>query len=199
MSKKVIVWWLVFISAALPSIILFGRFIFDPRSLGVDPIEVILQESGEWALRFLLISLSCSPLKRLGWKGILKYRRMLGLYSFYYATMHLSTYLVGWIALDWVAFLEDVYKRPFIYLGMTGWSILFLLAITSPKIMVRRLKKNWSRVHKLVYVAIIVVWVHLWMQSRASAGEAVLYGCVALALLGERLFQKYKKISPASR
>ncbi len=171
---------------------LIGLYIFDPRSLGVDPIEVVLKEAGEWALRFLLLSLACSPIRRLGWKSIVKYRRMLGLYAFYYASLHLSIYLTGWIELDWQVFIEDIVKRPFIYLGMISWTLLSILAITSPKRMVRLLKKNWRKVHRLVYVIIVLVWIHLWLQSRASAGDAVFYGALAVLVLGERVYRKVR-------
>lgn len=187
---KRLVWWLIFLAAASPSLVLFSLYLFNPRSLGVDPIEVILKEMGEWALRFLLLSLACSPIRRLGWKSIVRYRRMLGLFAFYYASLHLSTYLLGWIELDWQVFSEDIIKRPFIYLGMISWSLLAILALTSPKSMVRLLKKRWSMIHKSVYLIIVLVWVHLWLQSRASAGEAVFYGAFALLLLGERLYRR---------
>jgi sulfoxide reductase heme-binding subunit YedZ len=187
---KRLVWWLIFLTAASPSLVLFSLYLFNPRSLGVDPIEVILKEMGEWALRFLLLSLACSPIRRLGWKSIVRFRRMLGLFAFYYASLHLSTYLLGWIELDWQVFSEDIIKRPFIYLGMISWSLLAILALTSPKVMVRLLKKRWSMIHKLVYLIIVLVWVHLWLQSRASAGEAVFYGALALLFLGERIYRK---------
>jgi sulfoxide reductase heme-binding subunit YedZ len=191
-NTKRLVWWLIFIGAASPSLMLIGLYIFDPRSLGVDPIEVVLKEAGEWALRFLLLSLACSPIRRLGWKSIVKYRRMLGLYAFYYASLHLSIYLTGWIELDWQVFIEDIVKRPFIYLGMISWTLLSILAITSPKRMVRLLKKNWRKVHRLVYVIIVLVWIHLWLQSRASAGDAVFYGALAVLVLGERVYRKVR-------
>jgi len=191
--KKRIVWWLVFLGAISPSLALFGIYLFNPRLLGVDPIEVLLQENGEFALRFLVASLACSPIKRLGWKGIVRYRRMFGLFAFYYATLHLLTYLIGWIEFDWIVFGEDIVERPFIYLGLISWLILLALALTSPKRMVKLLKKNWTRIHKAVYLSASLVCVHLWMQSRASVGEAVFYAALVFVLLFERAFQKYRK------
>ena len=165
-------WWLVFTLAALPSAVLLGLYFFNPRALGIDAAEVVLQESGEWTLRFLLITLACSPLRRLGFKKAVRFRRMLGLFTFYYASIHLSIYIGGWIQWDWSTFLQDILDRPFIYLGMLGWVILFVLAITSPKFVVKKLKKHWSTLHKLVYPALALGWLHLFIQSRGSFSEA---------------------------
>jgi sulfoxide reductase heme-binding subunit YedZ len=191
--KKRVIWWLVFLVGLSPSLWLLGAWVFSPRSLGIDPVESVLQESGEWALRFLLITLACSPLKRAGFKQVIRFRRMLGLFAYFYASIHLMTYVVGWIELDWSLLLEDLLERPFIYVGMITWLFLGVLAITSPKAMVKKLKKNWVVLHRGVYAAVILAWVHLWMQSRASASEAVLYGAFILMLLGERLYRRVVK------
>lgn len=188
-KSKRLRWWGVFLAAALPSVVLISLYMFNPRALGIDSTEVLLQESGEWALRFLLITLACSPLKRLGFKAVLKYRRMLGLFSFYYASIHMSTYLFGWIEFDLAQFGEDLIKRPFIYLGMLTWLILFVLAVTSPKWAVKKLRRHWLTLHKGIYLAIVLAWVHLWMQSRASAAEAVVYLAIVTLLLGERIYR----------
>lgn len=189
LSSRRLLWWVVFITAASPAIVMLSLYLFDPRALGIDPIEGLLQQSGEWALRLLLVTLACSPLRRLGFKTVLRYRRMLGLFSFFYASIHLSTYLLGWIELDMATFAEDLVERPFIYLGMLTWTILLALAITSPKRMVKKLKRHWLTLHKGIYLAVVVAWVHLWLQSRASAGEAILYLLLATLLLGERIYR----------
>ena len=191
MISKRSLWWLVFIGSAVPSAYLLVAYIFIPRHLGVDPTEVMLQETGQWALRFLILTLMCSPARRMGIKQISRFRRMLGLYTFYYATFHLGTYLIGWIELDLIVFLEDIYKRPFIYIGLATWAILLTLAISSPKWVVKLLKQRWVLLHKLVFVAILGAWVHLWMQSRASAAESLIYLAVIIMLVGERLFRRY--------
>jgi sulfoxide reductase heme-binding subunit YedZ len=193
MNQKKLKWWGVFTLSALPFLIGFYLFIFNPRQLGIDPIEVLLEEAGSWALRFLLITLSCSPLRRLGIRFLNPFRRMLGLYAFFYASLHLLVYLFGWISLDLNTFLEDITKRPFIYLGGLSWMALLVLAITSPKFMVRKLRKNWIKIHLSIYVIILLVWIHLWLQSRASAFDAVVYGLFIGLLLGERLFRKLQK------
>jgi sulfoxide reductase heme-binding subunit YedZ len=193
--KKRVIWWLAFFAGLLPSLWFLGAWFFAPRSLGIDPVESVLQESGEWALRFLLITLACSPLKRAGFKQVVRFRRMLGLFAYYYASIHLMTYIVGWIELEWPLLLEDLLERPFIYVGMITWVVLGVLAITSPKAMVKKLKKNWVVLHRSIYAAVVLAWVHLWMQSRASASEAAFYGAIILLLLGERIYRRISKSS----
>lgn len=197
--KLKLIWWFIFLGASAPAVFFAGLYFFNPRALGVDPVEVLLQDSGEWAMRLLLVTLACSPLRRIGWKGAVRYRRMLGLFSFFYASIHLSIYIAGWIEWEWAIFVEDLAKRPFIYLGMIAWFTLFLLALTSPKAMVKLLRKRWVILHRLVYVSIALVWVHFWMQSRSSAGEALIYGLIALLLLCERVFRKIQKGRPTAR
>lgn len=185
-------WWVVFLLALAPALYYWTLFVLDPRSLGVDALEVMLEEMGKWALWLLLITLSCSPLSRHTAVKAVRYRRMLGLYCFFYASCHLATYLIGWIELDWNVFIEDLGKRPFIYLGMLAWLGLLALAVTSPKAMVRRLKKNWKRLHRLVYVLIVLALIHFWLQSRVSSFEAWLYSLLAVGLLSERLVIKLR-------
>lgn len=187
-------WWGFFLAALTPGAYYWGLFLFDPRTLGVDSLEVVLQEMGRWTLWMLLITLACSPIKRkTPFNSILKYRRMLGLFTFFYGTLHLSTYVVGWIELDWGLFIEDLGKRPFIYLGMIAWVGLLALAVTSPKAMVRRLKKNWKRLHRIVYGILVLAIIHFWLQSRVSSMEAWVYTLIAMLLLGERLYAKLSR------
>lgn len=192
MQARQITWWLVFLIAAMPALVMLGLFYFNPRALGVDPVEVVLNESGQWAFRFLLITLVCSPLRRLGFKQVARFRRMLGLYAFAYASLHLVTYIGGWNQWQFSAFYEDVIRRPFIYLGMIAWAILFVLAITSLKHLIKLLKKRWIVVHRFVYLSAVLVWVHVWMQSRASAGEAIAYGLILLLLFVERAVRSFR-------
>lgn len=184
-------WWLLFVSALIPALWYWGLFIIDSRALGVDALEVVLQEMGRWALWMLLITLACSTLRRrTPLPNLVRYRRMLGLFTFFYATLHLGTYVIGWIELDLVTFWDDVSKRPFIYLGMIGWAGLLALAVTSPKAMVRKLKKNWKRLHRVVYAVLILAVIHFWMQSRVSSLEAWVYTLLTLILLGERAWAR---------
>ncbi|HET8903391.1 MAG TPA: protein-methionine-sulfoxide reductase heme-binding subunit MsrQ [Saccharospirillum sp.] len=186
-------WWLLFVSALAPAAWYWGLFVFDSRSLGVDALEVVLQEMGHWALWMLLITLACSTLRRrTPLPSLIRYRRMLGLFTFFYATLHLGTYVIGWIELDLAVFWEDVSKRPFIYLGMIGWTGLLALAVTSPKAMVRKLRKNWKRLHRVIYAVVILAVIHFWMQSRVSSFEAWIYTLLTCFLLGERALAKMK-------
>lgn len=187
-----LLWWSLFLLSAAPAMVLLSLYAFEPRKLGIDATEVLLQEMGEWALRFLLITLACSPLKRLGVKTLMRFRRMFGLFAAFYATLHLSTYLLGWIELDLQVFTEDLFKRPFIYLGMLAWFILLVLAATSPRWAVKKLRKRWVTLHKGIYLAVVLACIHLWLQSRASASEALVYLVLSLLLLGERLVRSAK-------
>lgn len=191
-TKQGPLWWAIFLLALSPAVYYWSLFWFDPRSLGVDSLEVVLEEMGKWALWLLLITLLCSPLARHTAIKAVRYRRMLGLFCFTYASAHLATYVIGWIELDWAVFIEDIGKRPFIYLGMLAWFGLLLLALTSPKAMVRRLKKNWKRLHRLVYGVLVLALIHFWLQSRVSSFEAWLYTLLAIVLLGERLVVKLR-------
>lgn len=189
--RQRLTWWSLFVSALIPAAYYWGLFIFDSRSLGVDALEVVLQEMGQWAFWLLLITLACSTLKRrTTLPNPVRYRRMLGLFTFFYASLHLGTYLIGWIELDAAVFWDDVSKRPFIYLGMIGWLGLLALAVTSPMAMVRKLKKNWKRLHRAIYVILILAVIHFWMQVRVSSFEAWLYTLAAVILLGERAWVK---------
>jgi sulfoxide reductase heme-binding subunit YedZ len=189
--RQSLVWWLLFLASLGPALYYWGFFLFDPRSLGVDALEVVLQHMGRWALWMLLITLACSTVKRrTPLPNPVRFRRMLGLFAFLYATLHLGTYVIGWIELDAAVFWDDVSKRPFIYLGMIGWTGLLVLAVTSPTFMVRKLKKNWKRLHRVVYGVLILAIIHFWMQSRVSSLEAWLYTLAACVLLGERAWVK---------
>ncbi|PTY38590.1 hypothetical protein BGP77_10405 [Saccharospirillum sp. MSK14-1] len=192
MPKQGLLWWVLFLLALAPALYYWSLFLFNPRSLGVDALEVVLEEMGKWALWLLLITLCCSPLSRHTAFKAVRYRRMLGLFVFFYASCHLATYLLGWIELDWRVFVEDLGKRPFIYLGMLAWVGLLLLAVTSPKAMVRRLKKNWKRLHRIIYGLIVLALIHFWLQSRVSSFEPWLYTLLAVVLLGERLIVKLR-------
>lgn len=193
-------WWLLFVSALAPAAWYWGLFVFDSRALGVDALEVVLQEMGRWALWMLLITLACSTLRRrTPLPNLVRYRRMLGLFTFFYATLHLGTYVIGWIELDLAVFWDDVSKRPFIYLGMIGWVGLLALAVTSPKVMVRKLRKNWKRLHRVIYAVVILAVIHFWMQSRVSSFEAWIYTLLIFFLLGERAWARLMGRVPSSR
>lgn len=155
----------------------------------VNPVETLTRDSGSWALNLLLASLTITPLRRLGAPGwLLRLRRMLGLYAFFYASVHLLIYL--WLdqLFDWAAIGHDIIKRPFITVGMAAFALLLPLAITSTDGWLRRLKRRWGQLHRLVYpLAILAVIHYLWLVKR-DLTEPLLYAAVLAVLLGLRLW-----------
>ena len=153
-------------------------------NLGVNPVETLTHETGEWALRFLLITLCITPLRRLthiNW--LIKLRRMLGLYTFFYALLHFITYI--WLDqfFDWQEILIDIPKRPFITIGFTSFVLLIPLLLTSTKTMQRRLKKKWLILHKLVYIIPMLVVVHFMWSLKADYSAPLFYTCIFLILM----------------
>ncbi len=153
-------------------------------SLGVNPVETLTHETGQWALRFLLISLAITPLRRISkinW--IIKLRRMLGLFAFFYAVLHFITYI--WLDqfFDWKEILIDIPKRPFITIGFISFVLLIPLAVTSTNAMQRRLKKKWLVLHKLVYIIPMLVVVHFIWSLKADYTEPLIYTIVFLILM----------------
>ena len=151
--------------------------------LTADPIAFITHTTGDWALRLLMITLCITPIRRItGWNPIIQTRRMLGLFSFFYATLHFLT----WSVLDWFfdvrQMASDIVMRPFITLGMATFTMLLALALTSTKASVRRLGKKWTQLHRLIYVASITALTHFWL-ARKLVGDEFIYWTVAAALL----------------
>lgn len=160
--------------------------------LGVNPIEFVTRSLGTWALSFLLITLTITPLRRLTGQGHwLRYRRMLGLFAFFYATLHLLSYL--WLDqfFDWREILVDIYKRPFITAGMTAFLLLLPLAATSTDRAMRTLKRNWQRLHRLVYPAALAAVLHYFWLVKQDLTQPILYALVLTLLLGSRLYFRF--------
>lgn len=177
----------VFLLGLLPAVVL----LLDALSggLGANPVEAITHRTGDWALRFLLITLAVTPLRQLtGWTWPGPLRRMLGLYAFFYATLHFLTYLVLDQFFDLTAIVEDIAKRPYITVGFTAFVLLIPLAVTSTNAMVRRLGgKRWKRLHRLVYLIGILGVVHYLWLVKADLREPLIYAAVLAVLLGARL------------
>ncbi len=154
--------------------------------LGPDPGEAVTQALGLAAFQLLLATLCMTPLRKFtGWVGWLRVRRMLGLFSFFYAVLHVLSFLqfiIGWQDL-WSSFT----KRPYIVFGFVAFAIMVPLAITSTKGMMKRLGKRWKSLHKGVYLIAISAWVHFFWQARSDIGEMVAYGVVLVLLLGARV------------
>lgn len=154
-------------------------------NLGANPIEFITRSTGTWTLVFLLITLSVTPLRGLaGWHQLIEYRRMWGLFAFFYACLHFTTYI--WLDqfFDLHAIYKDIYKRPFITVGFTTFLLLVPLAVTSTDKMVQRLGvKRWRRLHRLVYAAAVGGVVHYWWLVKKDITQPLMYGTVLILLL----------------
>ena len=179
----------VFLLALVPFALLLIRAL--QNNLGPDPAQELSIETGEWTLRFLLITLALTPLRDFtGRSEFVRQRRMLGLFALFYATVHLLGWMTFILGFRWCAIVEELVERPYITVGFTSYLILFALGITSPKAMVRKLGKNWKRLHRLVYLASVLGVVHLLWILRTDIGEAVLYGSIVFVLLGYRIARK---------
>lgn len=182
----------LFIICLIPlAIQLFGIF---TDSLGANPIEAVTRSTGDWALRILLITLTVSPLRRLtGWNNLVKYRRMLGLFAFFYVCVHLSLYITLDKFFDFSEILDDVIKRPFITAGFTAFILLVPLAITSTNKMVERLQHRWILLHRLIYIIAMLAVLHFWWMVKADTREPAIYALILAGLLGIRLFFYLKR------
>jgi sulfoxide reductase heme-binding subunit YedZ len=156
--------------------------------LGADPMRELEHALGLWALRFLIVTLAITPLRQLAGINLSRYRRALGLSAFYYALMHLTTYLVLDQGLDFDAIGADILKRPYITVGMTCFIVLVPLAVTSNNLAIRRLGgKAWQRLHRFVYLAAVLAVLHFLMSVKSWPIEPVTYTLIAAILLGYRL------------
>lgn len=177
----------LFLACLLPTVLLAWG-VYQDR-LGPNPIEVVTRGTGEWTLRLLLITLTVTPLCRSsGWKWLMRMRRMLGLFAFYYALLHLGSYL--WLDqfFDWGAIGRDILKRPFITVGVAAFMLLVPLAATSNQAMVRRLGgRRWLRLHRSVYLIAILAVTHFWWLVKRDITEPVVYASILAVLLGMRL------------
>lgn len=159
-------------------------------TLGVNPIEKITLETGQWTLRLLAATLAVTPLRRLsGWPELIRFRRMLGLFAFFYAALHLLTYV--WLDkfFDWDEIVRDIVKRRFITAGMAAFLLLLPLALTSTRGWIVRLGgRRWQRLHRLAYAAAAAGVVHFWWKVKSDVREPLIYALVFAILLLARLW-----------
>ena len=200
---------IVFVAALVPFAHLLWRGF--NGDLTADPLVEITNETGIWTLRFVVITLAITPVRRLtGWNPVIRFRRMLGLFAFFYAMLHFTTYLIGdrFASLDfpdgfiaWSTFVnlmasiwEDVAKRPYITVGFIAFVSLIPLALTSTAGWIRRLGgRNWQRLHRLVYLTGIAGVVHYWWRVKADTLHPAIYAVLVAVLLGYRLVLSFKR------
>lgn len=166
------------------------------NQMGADPAKAIVLFMGTWTFYFLLITLSVSPLKRLASQSwLMAHRRMLGLFTLFYAIAHVLAYLVFILGLDFSSFGKELVKRPYILLTIPAVILLIVLGATSTQAMMRRLGKNWVKLHKSIYLIAILAWLHVLLQVRSSYADAVLFGVLTALLLGIRFYWFLRKRS----
>lgn len=178
-------------AALTPLAILSWQFVDVWRTgsdaLGADPVAEIEHRLGIWALRLLLATLAITPLRALTGQPILvRFRRMLGLYAFAYASLHLAAYLALDLRGYWSLVFEEIVERPYITVGFAAWLLLVPLAITSTSGWIRRLGRNWARLHKAVYVVAALAVLHFWWVVKTDWREPLLYAAILALLLGWR-------------
>ena len=179
---------LVFLTCLLPFGLVVGDTFGITGSLGANPVEEMLDRFGNWGLRFILITLAVTPLRRLtGWNWLVRFRRMLGLFTFFYVLLHFLTWLLLDQGLQLSAILEDIAKRPFITIGFAAFLLLLALAVTSTNGMRRRLGRRWQTLHNSVYaIGLLGVW-HYWWQVKQDITEPAIYAVILAVLLGLRI------------
>ncbi len=194
-KKAVPLTWLkpgVFVGSLTPLVVLSWRGL--SGTLGANPISTALNQFGLVALIFLIASLACTPVKTwTGWTWPLRLRKMLGLYGFFYACLHLLTYVALDQVFDLPVIVEDVFSRPFIIIGFLAFCMLVPLAVTSTSGWVRRLGKRWQKLHKLAYVIVILGAVHFFMRMKSDVTQPVVYGSAVAVLLGTRIMVAVRK------
>ncbi len=160
------------------------------NNLTADPIEELLHRTGIWALRLLLLTLAMSPLKTMtGQIVFIRLRRMLGLFTFFYASLHLTIYVWLDLGLDWSHFLEDVVKRPYITVGMLAWLLMVPMAITSNRFMLKKLGKNWKKIHRMIYLVLILACFHFIWLVKSDITEPLTYSGIGLIWLLFRVIE----------
>ena len=203
--KQVRLIWkpLVFALCLVPFVLVVTDTFELTGGLGANPVEEILDRFGNWALRFIMITLAVTPLRRItGWNWLSRFRRMFGLFTFFYVLMHFLTWLILDQGLLLAAIIEDLFERPFITIGFAAFLLLIALAATSTNAARRRLGRRWQSLHNATYViAILGVW-HYWWQVKQDITEPLIYAVILTILLGARVIWsrvRKRRRRPAAR
>lgn len=177
---------LVFISCLAPLVWLLTRTL--TGRLGINPVEDLELTTGIWSLRFLVITLAVTPVRRItGWNRVIQYRRMFGLFTFFYVCVHFAIYIGIDQFFAFGAILKDVAKRPFITMGFTAFVLMIPLALTSTKGWIRRLGRRWQVLHRLIYISAVCAAIHYLWKVKVMIGSPVYYAFVIALLLGFRV------------
>jgi sulfoxide reductase heme-binding subunit YedZ len=172
----------LFVACLLPFAFLAWRAY--SGDLGANPIEALTLDTGRWTLRLLLVTLAITPLRRVtGWNRVIGFRRMLGLFAFFYATLHFAIYMVLDQFFDWETIVEDVTKRPFITAGFGAFVLLIPLALTSTRGWIRRLGRRWQQLHRLIYASAILAVVHFIWKVKSDLRDPLFYAAILAILL----------------
>jgi sulfoxide reductase heme-binding subunit YedZ len=183
---------LIFVLSLIPLIFILYKILIN--QLGADPAKTIVLFTGEWTIYFLFITLAVTPLRRFivyknfHFRWLQIHRRMLGLFTLFYAVLHVLAFLVFILGLDFSRFGKELVERPYILVTIPAVILLIALGVTSTKAMMWKMGKNWLRLHKSIYLIAILAWVHVFMQVRSSYFEAVLFGVFTVFLLGVRFY-----------
>jgi len=179
-------WTVISIACLLPLFWLLIDVLSD--QLGSNPIQAIHIRLGDWSLRFLCITLAITPIQTItNWRGMADYRQMFGLYSFFYATLHLLGYLLVDHAGEWKIIGIDIVESSYIWFGVIAYVILFLLAITSPKSAKKRMGKNWKKLHRFIYYSAMAAIIHYLWQLKGNLFQPLFYLTIIAFLLGFRI------------
>ena len=184
----------VFVACLLPFALVVGDLFEITGQLGANPIEEIMDRFGNWSLRFILLTLAVTPVRRIsGWNWLARFRRMFGLFTFFYVLMHFLTWLILDQGILLPAIIEDIAKRPFITVGFIALVLLTALAATSTAAIRRRMGRRWQTLHNAAYVVgILGVW-HYWWQVKKDITEPLLYAVLLAALLAPRLWWRFRR------
>lgn len=179
---------LVFVLSLVPAILVFTDAVGITGGLGVNAVEDIQDRFGNWGLRFIMITLAVTPLRQLtGRNWLIRFRRMLGLFAFFYVLMHFLTWLFLDQGLLLPAIQEDIFERPFITVGFSAFLLLVAMAVTSPLAVRRRMGKRWQTLHNSIYAVAILGVVHFWWQVKLDTREPLVYAVILGVLFGFRL------------
>ena len=188
----------IFINALIPIVLLLWDLYH--KRVGPNPLEFATRTTGMLTLVFLCLTLAVTPLRKIfRINSLVKFRRMLGLFAFFYGSLHLLTYIWFDRQFRLLSTVQDIARRPFVLVGMTAFVLMVPLAITSTNSMIKRLGgKRWARLHRVVYLAAIAGVIHFWMLVKSDTSLPLTFGFIVLFLLGYRVLLKYTPVQPAN-